>query len=105
MKCRCRPDSCRHPTYPRKRSCLKCGRIARPPRPEPEPEATLIHHCARCRADVHTGQPAGMLYLVHVDGAVEESLRFCERCTRVLFESALNYKTPEQVEAEYLHSA
>lgn len=105
--CRCQPDSIRHADYPRKPGCLKCARIARPPEPNPdlEPEAQLVHHCARCRADVFSGEPSGMLYLIHDGGRTERAARFCQRCIEVIFESAVSYKTPEEVEAEYLHAA
>lgn len=65
----------------------------------------MIHHCARCHVDVHSGDPAGILYLIHPGGRAERADRFCQQCTAVLFEAGVSFKTPERVEEERLISA
>lgn len=92
MSCRCevsRP----HPS-PLKSNCLRCGRKARP-KPEPDP---IVHHCARCRTDLHPGAPCGLLYWMDGRDGARMMERFCPDCLEVVYEGAVSYKTPAEVE-------
>lgn len=58
------------------------------------------YHCARCLRDFTSAEKFGLLYAMHPGAGAELLIRLCAGCLPTVLESAVSFRSPEQIEAD-----